>query len=107
MANVTFISGGHEVQMTVGCADISGAIASASTNIVTDVSSIALPYTSPPNYMGADSLQQSGKPTSISGFATHTPGMGTFYYTIWMNSNPRHNYTDGIKAVLTVLQILP
>jgi hypothetical protein len=105
MAHITFISDNHDVQMTVGRADISGATASASTNIVSDISPLVLPQTSPAYYMGAIS-SHNGKNLSLSGHATDTPGTGTFYYTIWMSSNALHLYT-GMTAVLTVLKILP
>ena len=45
-----------------------------------------------------------GHKINVNGFALDSPGVGTFYYTIWMSSSASHNYSD-ITAVLTVLKI--
>ena len=41
---------------------------------------------------------------NLHGFAIDSPGAGTFYYTIWMQSGASHNYSD-MTAVLTILKI--
>jgi hypothetical protein len=106
MANVAFKSGGHNVQMTVGRATLSGAAAAVSTNIVSDISPVALPTSQNPTYYMGATHEGVSNYTSISGHAIDTPGAGTFYYTIWMSSSTLHTYT-GMTVALTALKILP
>jgi hypothetical protein len=105
MANACFIGAKHGIQLTVGRATVSGAAAASSTNIVSNVSPLALPVTSPSYYMAA--LAEQGdldNNTNLSGFAIDSPGAGTYYYTVWMSSTSSHAYTD-LAVVLTVLSI--
>ena len=105
MANASFIGQKFRVQLTVGRATTSGASATNSTNIVSNVSPLVLPQTSPSYYMA--SLPQMGDANdnlNLNGFAIDSPGAGTFYYTIWMSSGTSHTYSD-MTVVLTVLKI--
>ena len=107
MANVSFKGNNHGIQVTVGRATSSGANASASTNIVSNISPLVLPITS-----SATSYYMMAQPTNndssdylnLNGTAIDIPGAGTFYYTIWMSSSSAHNYTT-MTAFLTVLKI--
>ena len=105
MANASFTGAKFGVQLTVGRATTTGAIAANSTNITSNVSPLALPVTSPAYYMA--SLPQQGdsdNPLNINGFALDAPGAGTFYYTLWMQSGTSHNYSE-MTVALTVLKI--
>jgi hypothetical protein len=104
MATVSYYGGNHNVQMTVGVATTSGAIAADSTNITSNTSPLVLPQTTTSYFMGAAPGHGGSTAESMSGHAIHTPGAGTFYYTIWMSSNSSHTY-DGMTAMLSVLKI--
>jgi hypothetical protein len=102
MANVTYTSPSDVAQMTVGVATTSGAINTTSTNIVSNESPLVLPATTTLYYLAAG---PAGDLINLNGFSTHTPGAGTFYYTIWMSSSPDpYTYTN-MTAILTVLKI--
>jgi len=106
MANTSFKSSGHNVELTVGRSTISNATAAQSTNIVTGTTPVTLPATSTAFYM-AGTENGSGKPSNLNGFAIDFPQSPTdYYYTIWMSSSTSHNYTD-MTAALTVLQVQP
>jgi hypothetical protein len=104
MASSSFTAINEDVQLTVGRATTSGASAANSTNITSNVSSLALPTSS--YYMAAwpGMTDSNGVAVNINGFALDIPGEGTFYYTIWMSSSASNNYSD-IAAVLTVLHV--
>jgi hypothetical protein len=105
MANASFIGNKHGVQLTVGRAVSSGAAASASTNIASNVSPLALPVSSPSYYLAALPAQGDADASlNLNGFAIDAPGAGTFYYTLWMQSSSAHNYAD-LAVVLTALKI--
>jgi len=106
MANAAFISGGHKIQYTVGRAITSAASSSASTNILGNVTPLALSdTTTPANYMAAFPGGANNKNVSLSGYALDSPGAGTFYYKIWMSSdNDAHIYT-GTHVSLSVLKV--
>ena len=105
MANACFIGNKQGVQMTVGRATTTGAVNTSSTNIVSGASSVVLPATSPSYYIAALAQQgDSDSSLNISGFAIDSPGAGTFYYTIWMQSSGAHNYAD-LTVALTALKI--
>jgi hypothetical protein len=105
MANASFIGNKHGVQLTVGRASSSGAAASASTNIASNVSPLALPVSSPSYYLAALPAQGDADGSlNLNGFAIDAPGAGTFYYTVWMQSSVAHNYAD-LAVVLTALKI--
>jgi hypothetical protein len=108
MANVCFSAQKHGVQLTVGRATSSGAAASASTNIVSNVSPLALPSTSPNYYMAAfpEMGDANATPSNLHGSALDAPGSGTFYYTIWMSSTSSQNYSE-MTVSLIVLNVLP
>ena len=95
----------YGVQLTVGRATSTGETAANSTNIVSNVSPLALPVSSTSYYMAALPIQSdSDDYLNLNGFAIDAPGAGTFYYTIWMSSSTSYNYTD-MTAVLTVLKV--
>ena len=104
MATVSYYGGNHNVQMTVGVATSSGAVAADSTNIVSNISPLVLPQTTTSYFMGAAPGHGGSTAESMTGHAIHTPGSGTFYYTIWMSSSSSHTYT-GMTAMLSVLKI--
>jgi len=105
MANASFIGAKFGVQLTVGRATTTGATAANSTNITSNVSPLVLPVTTPSYYMAALPKQgDSDDSLNLNGFAIDAPGAGTFYYTLWMQSETSHNYSD-ITVVLTVLKI--
>jgi hypothetical protein len=105
MANVAFLAATYGVQLTVGRATTTGAIAADSTNIVSNVSPLALPVSSTAYYISAlPTMADAEDYVNLNGFAIDTPGAGTFYYTIWMSSTTSHNYAD-ITALLSVLII--
>jgi hypothetical protein len=106
MVNVSFVATNDRVELTVGRATTSGATATTSTNIVSNVSPLVLPVTTTAYYIAALASQGdlNGEPTNLSGFALDTPGAGTFYYTIWMSCDKSHNFTT-MAAVLTVLKV--
>jgi hypothetical protein len=105
MANACFIGARRGIQLTVGRATQSGAAAASSTNIVSNVSPLALPVTSPSYFMAAvGQHNQLDHHTNISGFALDSPGAGTYYYTVWMSSTTSHAYND-LAIALTVLRV--
>jgi len=105
MVNACFIGAKHGVQMTVGRATATGATNTSSTNIVSGVSSVVLPATSPSYYIAALPQQgDSDDSLNLSGFAIDAPGAGTFYYTIWMQSSTAHNYSD-LTVFLSALKM--
>jgi len=105
MANACYTGAKHTVQLTVGRATTSGATAANSTNIVSNVSPLALPVTSPSYFMAAIPAQgDADNSLNLNGFAMDAPGAGTFYYTVWMSSSTSHNYSE-IAIALSVLKI--
>jgi hypothetical protein len=106
MTNVSLIHRSNALQLTVGRATTSGATAANSTNIVSNVSPLALPTSSPCYYISAYPPENdaNGHQINLNGHAIDAPGAGTFYYTIWMYSDTTYNYSD-MAAVLTVLKI--
>jgi hypothetical protein len=106
MANVSLIFRSNGLQLTVGRATTSGAIAANSLNVVSYVSPLVLPATTPSYYMAAYPAQNdaNGHAVNLNGHALDAPGLGTFYYTIWMYSDTSYNYSD-MAATLTVLQV--
>ena len=105
MATASFTSAKHQVQLTVGRATTSGATASNSTNIVSNVSPLVLPAATTAYYMAAwPAMNDSTTSTNLNGFALDSPGAGTFYYTIWMSSDTSYNYST-MAAALTVLKV--
>ena len=105
MANVGISPNKHSFQLTVGRATGTGAIAANSTNIVSNVSPLVLPAASTAYYMAAwPAMNDCTDPINLNGFALDSPGAGTFYYTIWMQSSISANYST-MTAVLTVLKI--
>ena len=103
MANVTYSSITDSIQMTVGVATTSGAIHTTSTNIVSNESPLVLPATTTSYFLAAS--PGSTDLINLHGFSTHTPGAGTFYYTIWMSSSPDATTYTNMTAILTVLKI--
>jgi hypothetical protein len=106
MANVSLVSGGHNVQLTVGRATTTGASAANSTNIVSNTSPVSLPIAAANTAFFMAALSHgAGESSNLSGSVIDAPGAGTFYYTIWMSSSSSHTYGT-MRAFLTVLKIL-
>jgi hypothetical protein len=104
MTNISVKGINNDLQFTVGRATSSGATAANSTNIVSNVTPLALPVTSPSMYMAA-LAHASGSPShNCSGFAIDVPGAGTFYYTLWGSCETSHNFSD-MAVALTVLKV--
>jgi hypothetical protein len=107
IANTSFTTDRHGVELTVGRATSNNATAATSVNIVTNATPLVLPATTTAYYMAAyAAINQSMGPVNLNGTAIDAPGAGSFYYTIWMQSSPSHNYTT-MTAFLTVLKIQP
>ena len=105
MANSSFIGNKVLVQLTVGRATTSGALAANSTNITSNSSPLVLPAATTAYYMASLPQQNDADGyLNLNGFAIDAPGAGTFYYTVWMSSGASHNYTE-MTVVLTALII--
>jgi hypothetical protein len=105
MANASLTANTDGIELTVGRATTTGAVNTASTNIVSQASTLVLPVTSPAYYMAAFPAMGDAKDSiNLNGFAIDAPGTGSFYYTVWMYSSHSRAYTD-LAVALTVLKI--
>ena len=54
--------------------------------------------------MALPAQNDANHPLNLNGSAIDAPGIGTFYYTIWMSSSVAHNYST-MTVFLSVLKI--
>jgi hypothetical protein len=108
LVNVCFTAQNTAIQVTVGRAASSGANAASSTNVVSGISPLTLPNSTPNYYIAAVSAQgdMNGHDCNLSGSGIDAPGSGTFYYTLWMSSDTQKTFNE-MTVNLNVLTITP
>jgi hypothetical protein len=106
LANVTLESENHTVSLTVGRSSTPSATNLLSTNIVNGSSPLVLPSTGTYNYYMASAKLPNDTNFNLHGSALDKPGAGTVYYTIWMQSDSSHNYSE-MAVSLIILQVVP
>jgi hypothetical protein len=108
LVNVCLTSQNTDVQVTVGRATTSGALAATSTNIVSGISPLTLPNVTPNYYMAALGKQGDldGEYYNLTGSALDFPAASnTYYYTVWMSSVGSKTFNE-MAVSLQVLQVL-
>jgi hypothetical protein len=90
----------------VGRASTPAATNLLSTNIVNGLSPLTLPSAGTYNYYMASAKEPGNVNFNLSGSALDKPGAGTVYYTIWMQADDSHNYSE-MAVSLIVLQVVP
>jgi hypothetical protein len=119
-ANVTFVSQGDGILLTVGraTADPITTPATTSTNIANGATPVTLPSV---GYLGSlaelagstgtqNPLDNGGNPVNVNvnGVALDSPGTAdTYFYTIWMSATFGPRTYASMKAFLSVLQVTP
>ncbi len=102
--NVTLKSEDAAISLTVGRSTTLLATNLLSTNIVNNASPLILP-SGTYNYYMASIRVGNGININLSGSALDQPGIGLFYYTIWMQSNKVGSFPE-MAASLIVLRVV-
>lgn len=103
LTNVTLKSEDAAISLTVGRSTTLLATNLLSTNIVNNASPLILP-SGTYNYYIASIHTKNNVNTNLSGSALDQPGIGSFYYTIWMQSNKVGTFRE-MAAALIVLRV--
>ena len=108
LPNVSLESDNHTVSLTVGRALVPAATNLLSTNIVNGLAPLTLPQPGAGtyNYYMASAKEPGNVNFNLCGSALDKPGAGSFYYTIWMQSDNSYNYVE-MAVSLIVLQVVP
>jgi hypothetical protein len=108
LANVSLKSEDAVISLTVGRSITPLAINTFSTNIVNGVSPLTLPQPGSGSYNYYMASLRTGNNTNINlnGSALDTPGTGTFYYTVWMQSDKVGSFPE-MALSLIVLKVFP
>jgi hypothetical protein len=106
LANVSLKSEDAEISLTVGRSTTLLATNILSTNIVNNVSPPTLPQPGSGTYNYYMASLRVGNNTNINlnGSALDKPGVGTFYYTIWMQSDKSGSFPE-MAVSLIVLKV--
>jgi hypothetical protein len=103
MALIAYVHQGYMTQMTIGRSSVSLASAANCVSVINGASPLVLPSGGTCFYVDSNSDTSVGN-SALKGFATDSPGAGTFYYTVWMSSDTPFNY-NGMAASLTVFSV--
>jgi len=104
VANISMIAASaNNLQLTVGRS--TNPAASSTVNVLNNTS-IALPIsTGSSAYFMAAKTTVTSEPTTLSGTVVDSPGVGTFYYSVWASSTPAMSANTTLTANLNVLQM--
>ena len=105
MVNVTFNSVNTNIQLTVGRSTSPSILSTDHTNIVNGVNPLILPATQ--GYIAASpgTTDSVGEAENLNGFALDSPGIGTYYYTVWMSCSTSTNFSSSLAVALSVLKL--
>ena len=106
IVNVCLKSEDNTISLTVGRSTTPLATNIFSTNIVNGVSPLILPQPGAAayNYYMASLRVGNGINLNLSGSALDTPAAGTFYYTVWMQSDKAGSFPE-MALSLIVLKV--